>query len=92
MLFVHFLRDVPIGVLAKAAMRAQEHLGRFLIALELPLEQRNRDLGELPSVRLSISAAMADSVAIHVNGGYLGETLEIVQPILVAMSDLSPVT
>ena len=41
-----FLLDVPLRILAETAVRAQEHLARLLIALELPLEQRNRDLAE----------------------------------------------
>src|SRR6185312_4382165 len=73
-----FLLDVPLRVLTKSAVRAQEHLSGFLIASELPLQQRERDLAEVSAARLIVSATVADAILPRAERGHFGDALEIV--------------
>jgi hypothetical protein len=50
------LLNVPLRTLAETALRALEHLAGLLVGLELPLEQRYRDIAELSAIGLVVSA------------------------------------
>src|ERR1035438_6601692 len=73
-----FLLDVPLRILAETAVRAQEHPARLLIALELPLEQRDRDLTKIAAIGLSVRAAMPDAIFVCAECRYFRDALEIV--------------
>src|ERR1035438_7686264 len=72
------LLDVPLRILAETAVRAQEHLAGLLVALKLPLKQRNGDFAKIAAIGLSVCAAMPDAIFVCAECRHFGDALEIV--------------
>src|SRR5688572_26104244 len=77
-LLLHF----PTFHLRQSAGIADEHLRRVLVAAQLPLQPRGRDLGELATVRLAIRAAVSD-IEIRREDGHMVDAPDVVHAVLV---------
>jgi len=55
----------PIGVAPEFAVLAEEHLGSFFPAFELPIEPGERDAGEFTAVGAGVGAGVADVQVGH---------------------------
>ena len=70
--------NMPFRVSAKPAVGAHEHLAGFLVALELPLEEFDRNLAKLAAIRLVVSSAVADAVFPCAECRHFADALEVI--------------
>ena len=76
------LLDGPVLALEQAGLLADEHLGCFLVAFQLPVEPGEGRDGELATVGLTVGAAVAYGI-VDGDGGYVADAVEVVHAVLV---------